>query len=186
VRFLLHAAHTHVLAGAVRAALARDLTALFATGGVFLTTTPIPAHQQLFERFGWELLPTARTWTCGDEYPVDGFALDLRHTDVGAWIQSLAGGRPATISTRQAELPGRGETGRAAARLLSSLSTREREVAALVGQGLSNREIAAALVISERTAEAHVANVGGKLRLHARTQIAVWAAEQGLVSVPSA
>lgn len=62
------------------------------------------------------------------------------------------------------------------------LSTREREVAALVAQGRSNREIAACLVVSERTAEAHVSNILGKLGFTTRAQIAVWAVEKGLVT----
>ena len=60
------------------------------------------------------------------------------------------------------------------------LSAREREVAALVAQGRSNREIAASLVVSERTAEAHVSNILGKLGLTTRAQIAAWAVEKGL------
>jgi non-specific serine/threonine protein kinase len=53
------------------------------------------------------------------------------------------------------------------------LTTREREVAALISEGLSNREIAARLHISQRTAEAHVQHILNKLGLHSRTQIAV-------------
>ena len=63
----------------------------------------------------------------------------------------------------------------------SGLSAREREVAALVAQGKSNREIAASLVVSERTAEAHVSNILGKLGLSTRAQIAAWAVEKGLI-----
>ncbi|MEO7002257.1 MAG: AAA family ATPase [Ktedonobacterales bacterium] len=61
------------------------------------------------------------------------------------------------------------------------LSPREREVVALVAQGKSNREIAAHLVVSERTAEAHVSNILGKLGFTTRAQIAAWAVEKGLV-----
>ena len=57
------------------------------------------------------------------------------------------------------------------------LSPREREVAALVKQGLSNREIAEALVISESTAEVHVKRILSKLGFRSRAQIAVWAVE---------
>ena len=60
------------------------------------------------------------------------------------------------------------------------LTAREREVAALIAQGLSNRDIAARLVISARTAETHVQHIMVKLGLTARTQIAAWtAAEAG-------
>ena len=61
------------------------------------------------------------------------------------------------------------------------LSPREREVAALVAGGASNREIAEALFISERTAETHVQNILAKLGVHSRTQIVAWAAGQGIV-----
>jgi non-specific serine/threonine protein kinase len=54
------------------------------------------------------------------------------------------------------------------------LTRREAEVARLVGQGMSNREIAAALVISQRTAEGHVEHILTKLGFASRTQIAVW------------
>jgi DNA-binding CsgD family transcriptional regulator/sugar lactone lactonase YvrE len=57
-----------------------------------------------------------------------------------------------------------------------NLTRREREVAILVGQGLTNREIAARLFISERTAESHVEQIRGKLGFHSRVQIATWVA----------
>ena len=55
-------------------------------------------------------------------------------------------------------------------------------VAALVAQGRTNREIADTLVVSERTAEAHVSNILGKLGFTTRAQIAVWAVEKGLTT----
>ena len=56
----------------------------------------------------------------------------------------------------------------------TQLTTREREVAALVAAGLSNKEIAEKLVISERTAEGHVEHILGKLEFRSRSQIASW------------
>jgi DNA-binding NarL/FixJ family response regulator len=58
------------------------------------------------------------------------------------------------------------------------LTDREREVATLISQGMSNREIAATLVISESTAEVHVKHVLSKLGLKSRSQVAVWAANR--------
>ena len=58
-----------------------------------------------------------------------------------------------------------------------ALTKREREVAALVAEGLSNRDIAARLVISRRTAEAHVEHILTKLGFSSRSQIATWMAE---------
>lgn len=60
------------------------------------------------------------------------------------------------------------------------LSAREREIAGRIAKGLSNREIAAALVLSERTVETHVQNILTKLGFHARTQIAAWAVSAGV------
>ena len=60
------------------------------------------------------------------------------------------------------------------------LTDREREVAALVAQGKTSREIADLLVVSERTAEGHVSNILGKLGFSSRAQIAVWVVERGL------
>jgi DNA-binding CsgD family transcriptional regulator len=62
------------------------------------------------------------------------------------------------------------------------LSPREQEVAALIGRGLKDREIAAALVVSERTVHAHVHNLLAKLDLTSRRQVATWAREHGLLS----
>ncbi|MFB9835420.1 ATP-binding protein [Actinoallomurus acaciae] len=54
------------------------------------------------------------------------------------------------------------------------LTRREREVAELVAEGLSNKEIAAALVVAQRTAEAHVEHILSKLNFTSRAQIAAW------------
>lgn len=61
------------------------------------------------------------------------------------------------------------------------LTARECEVASWVARGLSNREIAEALVISERTVEAHTGHIRDKLGLTSRAQVAAWAVAQGLV-----
>ncbi len=55
------------------------------------------------------------------------------------------------------------------------LTPREREIAMLIAQGLSNREIADELVISPATAARHVANILAKLGFSSRTQVASWA-----------
>jgi DNA-binding NarL/FixJ family response regulator len=56
------------------------------------------------------------------------------------------------------------------------LTRREQDVAALVAQGLSNSQIAAALVISPRTVETHVQHIMDKLGCSSRAQIAAWSA----------
>jgi predicted ATPase/DNA-binding SARP family transcriptional activator/DNA-binding CsgD family transcriptional regulator len=62
---------------------------------------------------------------------------------------------------------------------LPGLTRREEEVAVLVAQGLTNREIAARLVISDQTAATHVKKILKKLALNSRSQLAAWIAEQG-------
>lgn len=62
------------------------------------------------------------------------------------------------------------------------LTPREVEVASLVARGLSNRAIAAELIVGERTVETHVTNILGKLTFTSRAQIAVWAAEHRLLA----
>ncbi|MEO3806298.1 LuxR C-terminal-related transcriptional regulator [Nonomuraea sp. B1E8] len=61
----------------------------------------------------------------------------------------------------------------------SVLTPREQEVAELVAQGLSNKEIAARLVIAPRTAEGHVEHILTKLSLSSRVQIATWFTTHG-------
>ncbi|CDR12106.1 MULTISPECIES: response regulator [Streptomyces violaceusniger group] len=61
-----------------------------------------------------------------------------------------------------------------------SLTEREREVLALIADGRSNREIARALVLSEKTVKTHVSNILMKLDLADRTQAALWAVRHGI------
>lgn len=62
----------------------------------------------------------------------------------------------------------------------SPLTRREAEIAALVARGLTNRQIAQTLVITEGTAANHVQHILNKLGFDSRAQIAAWAAERGL------
>jgi len=79
---------------------------------------------------------------------------------------------------------------KAAARLMrevrtpesAELTEREAEVLRLLARGLSNKEIAQALVIGEKTVKTHVSNILSKLNVSSRTQAALYAARVGLVS----
>jgi non-specific serine/threonine protein kinase len=63
---------------------------------------------------------------------------------------------------------------------LSRLTPREREVAVLVARGLTNRQMADLLVLSERTLDSHVRGILSKLAVTSRAQIAAWVVERGL------
>ena len=62
------------------------------------------------------------------------------------------------------------------------LTAREREVAALVADGLTNAELARRLYISPKTAAVHVSNILAKLGMSSRTEVAAWAVRTGLAS----
>jgi DNA-binding CsgD family transcriptional regulator len=66
------------------------------------------------------------------------------------------------------------------------LTPREREVSRLIAQGLTNKEIAARLRISERTVGAHVQNTFNKLNVQNRAQVATWWATSGASPKPDA
>ncbi|MDX3802281.1 response regulator transcription factor [Streptomyces sp. AK04-3B] len=63
---------------------------------------------------------------------------------------------------------------------VGSLTEREREVLGLIADGRSNREIARALVLSEKTVKTHVSNILMKLDVADRTQAALWAVRHGV------
>jgi two-component system, NarL family, response regulator LiaR len=65
---------------------------------------------------------------------------------------------------------------------VSGLTSRELDVLRLVAAGMPNKQIAADLDISERTARTHVSRILHKLALSSRTQAALWAVREGLVS----
>jgi DNA-binding NarL/FixJ family response regulator len=65
----------------------------------------------------------------------------------------------------------------------SELTSRELDVLRLVAAGKANKEIAAELAISERTARTHVSSILRKLDLSSRTQAALWAVREGLVDL---
>jgi DNA-binding NarL/FixJ family response regulator len=69
--------------------------------------------------------------------------------------------------------------------LTNPLTRRELEVAGLVARGLSNRQIASELHLSQRTVENHIAKILRKLALASRAQIAAWAIEQRLLVKPN-
>jgi NarL family two-component system response regulator LiaR len=76
------------------------------------------------------------------------------------------------------ELQGRREV---ALNPFTELSERELEVLKLIADGMSNAEMAAKLVLSEKTIKGHVSNILGKLQLADRTQAAVYAWREGVV-----
>ena len=75
------------------------------------------------------------------------------------------------------------ESTRAEKEKFGGLTARERQVAALIAQGKSNREIAEAMTVGVKTIETYVTRILNKLGFDSRVQIAIWAVEKGLVKV---
>jgi DNA-binding NarL/FixJ family response regulator len=93
----------------------------------------------------------------------EGRAMDLEAAVLYArTVQEAAARQPAPVAGLVSDGP------------LAWLTPREREVAALLLRGMSNRQIAEELVITERTAETHVCRILSKLGLGSRAQIAAW------------
>ncbi|YCK34104.1 response regulator [Actinomadura sp. ATCC 39365] len=119
-----------------------------------------------------------------------GFLLkDVRRDDLVTAVRVVAAGESllAPTVTRRliAEFTSRPATTPAPAHTLESLTARERETLQLIARGLSNAEIAEAMVVSEHTVKTHVSNVLSKLGLRDRVQAVIAAYESGL-TVPGA
>ncbi|GAB3869346.1 AAA family ATPase [Kibdelosporangium lantanae] len=97
-----------------------------------------------------------------------------RRNRVGDRVEAEALAKAAAVAAEQLGMK------RFAAPPSDPLSTREREVARLVAQGLTNKQIAATAHISVRTVETHVQHILGKLGLSTRTRIATWVADRKL------
>ncbi|WP_165984968.1 response regulator transcription factor [Streptomyces sp. YIM 98790] len=87
-----------------------------------------------------------------------------------------------TLAPGAAATPGEGSPGHQPPRRLEQLTVRETEVLKLTGTGMSNREIAGRLVVSEATVKTHLNRAMAKLRLSSRAQAVVLAYESGLVT----
>ena len=98
-------------------------------------------------------------------------------------LRGHASGLPAGVSLLRVGSPGRPPAPAPVEDVqgaVAALTARERQIAALVALGLTNRQIADELVISAATVDRHVANILVKLGAHGRAQIAAWAASNGL------
>ena len=109
---------------------------------------------------------------------------DTEPADLIRGVRAVAGGEallsPGVTRRLIAEFAARAKP-RAPGDALADLTEREREVMALVAEGLSNEEIAGRLVVSPATAKTHVSRAMGKLRARDRAQLVVLAYETGLV-----
>lgn len=115
-----------------------------------------------------------------------GFLLkDVRRDDLVHAVRVVAAGESLLAPSVTRRLVEQFTAGQAARPLpadrLAVLTTRERETLRLLAEGMSNPEIAAALVVSTHTAKTHVSNVLTKLGLRDRVQAVITAYETGLV-----
>lgn len=116
---------------------------------------------------------------------VSGFILkDATFEDLTSTIRKVAEGAhvlpPAMTSSLFSQIARDAVVkGRAGAMDAVRMTVREREVIELIAEGLSNKEIAARLIIATHTVKSHVRNVMEKLALHTRLQIAAFAHKRG-------
>ena len=132
-------------------------------------TLPAPATERAIAAVRAELGDTAFATAWHEGYALnlqDAIDYALNEPDFSTPIEPAD---PAVSSLRAAKLK------------FGGLTAREREVAALVAQGQSNREIAQTLIISENTVATHIGKILSKLEFESRTQIVGWAIEKGLV-----
>lgn len=123
-------------------------------------------------------------WAGVHEAAQDARARRERARDAAAVVEELAERVPAErrVTFRERALdhvPGRGRRTPDADEY-GGLTPRQREVAGLVAEGLTNKEIAERLMISPLTAETHVKHILTKLDFSSRAQVAAWAIEKGL------
>jgi DNA-binding CsgD family transcriptional regulator len=142
-----------------------------------------PALRKGLERL-WRLRATVartRARTQPAEAEQAGAAAWAAVHELVALLEDEAAREALLRAAREAIPQPRATTPRRAAKLAhGGLTEREREVAALVAAGRSNREIAEVLVLGERTAETHVGNILAKLGFNSRAQIAAWATEHSV------
>jgi DNA-binding NarL/FixJ family response regulator len=117
-----------------------------------------------------------------------GFLLkDAAPADLLSAIRVVASGEavaaPSVTRRLMAHFLGSAPTRRTAEGRLAALTAREREVLTLVARGLSNIEIAAALVLAESTIKTHLGHILTKLGLRDRVQAVILGYECGLVSI---
>ena len=101
-------------------------------------------------------------------------------------IRTVATGKmymSAGIAQQPAAESNRSESGGPTSSVFSALTSKQREVLQLVAEGMSNKEIAAALSISAKTVEAHRAQIMEKLQIHSTAGLTKYAIREGLTSL---
>jgi non-specific serine/threonine protein kinase len=146
----------------------------------------LAARQDRHERTAWLLGAADSLWErAGSRLGGNPFLEELHQQTAGMARDALGADRFTTLWQDAARRPldqvvalATGDESQlsppAAGRAASPLTAREDQIAALVAEGLSNREIAGRLVISKRTVDAHVEHILTKLGASSRVQIATW------------
>jgi predicted ATPase/class 3 adenylate cyclase/DNA-binding CsgD family transcriptional regulator len=151
---------------ALRGGLAQDAARLLGAAEALRTTLGVPPEPALrgpLKRLGDRLRQEL------GERSFARLAAEGRATPIERLVDKAL-----ALGQRLVGITGRRGTGEA------GLTAREQQVAALIAEGYSNRQIAEALAISLRTAVSHIEHIMNKLAVNSRAQIAVWAVRQGL------
>jgi predicted ATPase/DNA-binding SARP family transcriptional activator/DNA-binding CsgD family transcriptional regulator len=136
------------------------------------------AAEALREAIGMHLTPFDRSHYRYEERLAAARALTEEDAWERAWAEGRAMSPEEAIEYALAEEGAFHIPGQVAVKLAEALTPREREVAEEVAKGLTNRQVATELGISERTVHAHVRRILRKLGLGSRAQITAWVIEQ--------
>ncbi|MFL4951633.1 ATP-binding protein [Streptomyces sp. MMS24-I31] len=141
--------------------------------GICHRTWNLVGVQEAAAAFMNDRFETRARLALGDAAYLDATARGERF-DMGSGISYAL----AAESSPERSATGRGTGPNARKRASGPLTAREQQVAKLVALGLSNREIAARLLISPRTVDGHVQRILAKLGISSRSRIATWVAQQ--------
>ncbi|WP_274318826.1 LuxR C-terminal-related transcriptional regulator [Paenibacillus qinlingensis] len=141
------------------------------SGGIFITSPPpLGFFREAHLNLGFQLVPGIIHHNYDDKTPTPTFVLDTRGDKLEAFLRFLLkrGGFPDELHVSNGQD--------------FQLTKREREVVALVLDGLTNLEIARALYVSEITVKKHVSSIYSKLSVKGRTQLIKLLASNPLIS----
>ncbi|MCY0877259.1 MAG: helix-turn-helix transcriptional regulator [Firmicutes bacterium] len=150
-----------------------------------LLVSSMTAVQTFYDQLGYVHMSSVRK---GNTI-LDVYSLDFRHRSLGSWLVHLLlddnmhivdqGEEIPLVSAGPSPLSQQGDSNKTAGNHEAQLTRRERQVIYLVMHGYTNKEIAAQLIISSRTVDAHLRRIFSEVGVKTRAGLAHWATRSG-------